>query len=95
MIHTTYAISPTLLNEVAFNYNGNRINIVPTGLYQAPSSFNFNRLFTGPNSDNRIPAIQLSGPRVRYTRSPAGLGTTRRMTTRFATICLGRRVRTR
>jgi len=61
VIHTTYAIKPTILNEVAFNYNGNRINIIPTGLYQAPSSFNFNRLFSGPNNDNRIPAIQLSG----------------------------------
>src|SRR5713226_5951941 len=29
VIHTTYSISPTLLNEVAFNYNGNRINIIP------------------------------------------------------------------
>src|SRR5260370_2096685 len=29
VIHTTYAISPTLLNEAAFNYNGNRINIIP------------------------------------------------------------------
>src|SRR5712692_2188360 len=29
VIHTTYAISPTLLNEASFNYNGNRINIIP------------------------------------------------------------------
>src|SRR3984957_4073755 len=29
VVHTTYAISPNLLNEIAFNYNGNRINIVP------------------------------------------------------------------
>jgi|SRR5579859_2216170 len=61
VIHTTYAISPTLLNEVAFNYNGNRIIISPIGLVSAPSSFTFNRLFTGPNSDNRIPNISLSG----------------------------------
>ena len=61
VIHTTYAISPTLLNEVAFNYNGNRINITPTGLIAAPSSFTFNRLFTGPNNDNRIPDINLQG----------------------------------
>ena len=27
--HTTYAISPNLLNETAFNYNGNRISITP------------------------------------------------------------------
>jgi len=61
VIHTTYAISPTLLNEVAFNYNGNRINIIPTGLVTAPSSFNFTRIFSGPNSDNRIPNISLAG----------------------------------
>jgi hypothetical protein len=61
VVHTTYAISPTLLNEVAFNYNGNRINITPTGLISAPSSFTFKRLFTGPNNDTRIPNINLQG----------------------------------
>ena len=61
VVHTTYVISPTLLNEVSFNYNGNRINIIPAGLVSAPSSFQFNRLFTGPNVDNRIPSIALSG----------------------------------
>ncbi len=61
VVHTTYTISPTLINEVAFNYNGNRINIVPTGLVGAPSNFTFSRIFTGPNNDNRIPAIILSG----------------------------------
>src|SRR2546430_7074525 len=29
VVHATYAISPNLLNEAAFNYNGNRINIIP------------------------------------------------------------------
>jgi Carboxypeptidase regulatory-like domain len=61
VIHTTYVISPTLLNEASFNYNGNRINIIPNGLVSAPSGFTFNRLFTGPNADNRIPQIQLGG----------------------------------
>ena len=59
VIHTTYAISPTLLNEASFNYNGNRINIIPTGLISAPSDFTFNRLFTGPNNNDRIPNINL------------------------------------
>src|SRR5882672_9893157 len=68
VIHTTYTISPTLLNEVAFNYNGNRINIIPApgaglkGLalptgYDATNS----RLFSGPNNLNRIPNIDLNG----------------------------------
>jgi hypothetical protein len=61
VIHTTYAVSPTLLNEAAFNYDGNRINIIPTGLVSAPSAFTFNRLFTGPNVDTRIPSIDLGG----------------------------------
>jgi Carboxypeptidase regulatory-like domain len=66
VIHTTYTISPTLLNEAAFNYNGNRIHIIPNGLVSAPDpSTGFtegaNRLFTGPNVDTRIPSINLSG----------------------------------
>ena len=61
VIHTTYVIKPNLLNETSFNYNGNRIHIIPTGLISAPSGFTFNRLFTGPNQDNRIPSINLNG----------------------------------
>ena len=66
VIHTTYTISPTLLNEVAFNYNGNRINIIPfagAGLKSlaVPSGFTSNRLFSGPNNLDRIPNIDLNG----------------------------------
>ena len=61
VVHTTYVVSPSLLNEAAFNYNGNRINIIPNGLVNAPSGFTFNRLFTGPNESNRIPTINLAG----------------------------------
>ena len=66
VVHTTYTISPTLVNEVAFNYNGNRINIVPyaaTGLTNLalPSGWTGSRLFSGPNNLNRIPNIDLSG----------------------------------
>jgi len=63
VIHTTYAISPTLLNEAAFNYNGNRIIINPTGLITADGTDydTSHRLFTGPNNDNRLPNINLQG----------------------------------
>ena len=61
VIHATYVISPTLLNETAFNYNGNRIHIIPNNLVSAPTGFTFNRLFTGPNASNRIPSINLNG----------------------------------
>ena len=61
VVHATHVISPTLLNEIAFNYNGNRIHIIPTNLVSAPSSFTFTRLFTGPNASDRIPSVNLSG----------------------------------
>jgi hypothetical protein len=60
VIHATYSISPTLLNETAFNYNGNRINIVPQGIITRPSGFNVPELFPG-NNLNRIPTISLAG----------------------------------
>ena len=61
VVHATYIIRPNLLNEVAFNYDGNRIHILPQGVYQAPSGFTFNRIFTGDNVDSRIPDIHLAG----------------------------------
>jgi hypothetical protein len=69
VVHTTYTISPTLVNEVAFNYNGNRINIIPyasTGLASLalPSAYDGSnsRLFGGsPNNLNRIPNIDFGG----------------------------------
>jgi len=68
VVHTTYAISPNLLNEVAFNYNGNRINIVPfagAGLSSLaiPSGYDATntRFFSGPNNLDRIPNIDLKG----------------------------------
>src|SRR5262249_2413450 len=61
VVHTAYIINPRLINEVSFNYNGNRINIVPiaaSGLASLalPSGYNAtnSRLFTGPNNLNRI-----------------------------------------
>jgi len=64
VVHATQIISPRLLNEVAFNYNGNRINIIPVAAFGAPlgapTDFTFNRVFTGPNESDRIPTINLS-----------------------------------
>src|SRR5271157_2210645 len=65
VIHTAYTISPSLVNETSFNYNGNRIHILPSAgsLFAVPSGFAFNNYFTGPdtNPDSRIPNIALSG----------------------------------
>jgi hypothetical protein len=62
VIHTAYTISPTLVNEASFNYNGNRIHILPVGLVSAPDG-SYGRFFnvSGQNSDNRIPTINLNG----------------------------------
>src|SRR5580692_8407078 len=68
VVHATYAINPNLLNEVAFNYNGNRINIVPfagagLGSLALPTGYDSTntRFFSGPNNLNRIPNIDLKG----------------------------------
>jgi Carboxypeptidase regulatory-like domain/TonB dependent receptor len=68
VVHTTYAINPNLLNEIAFNYNGNRINIVPfagagLGSLAIPTGYDATntRFFSGPNNLDRIPNIDLGG----------------------------------
>lgn len=65
VLHTAYATSPNLVNEVSFNYNGNRIHILPAGLVSAPAGFTFAPFFPhtgdGQNTLNRIPAVQLNG----------------------------------
>jgi hypothetical protein len=62
VVHTVYSISPSILNEVAFNYNGNRINILPLAgsVIGRTSDFKVPELFPA-NSLNRFPSIQLSG----------------------------------
>jgi hypothetical protein len=60
VIHATYAVSPTLLNETSLNYSGNRISFVPQGIVTRPSNLNIPELFAG-NSMNRIPSIELWG----------------------------------
>jgi hypothetical protein len=61
VVHATYNIRPNLLNEIAFNYDGNRINILPLGIYTQPTGFTegANKIFSGAN--NVIPDINLSG----------------------------------
>ena len=61
VVHTVDVISPTLVNEIAFNYNGDRFALLPVGLVTAPSDFTFHRYFDGPNADDRIPDILLFG----------------------------------
>ncbi len=46
VVHATHIISPTLLNEIAFNYGGNRINMLPLGKYKlSDTGFQQHKLF--------------------------------------------------
>jgi hypothetical protein len=60
VLHTVYVINPALVNEASFNYNGNRVTLLPVGLVTAPSDFRFNRYFDGPNNLDRIPTVILA-----------------------------------
>jgi hypothetical protein len=61
-VHLMHTISPTLLNEIAYNQGGNSILFTPSGLYVQPSGLSIPRFFTvAPNPLNRNPGISLSG----------------------------------
>jgi carboxypeptidase family protein len=46
VIHAVNTIRPNLLNEIAFNYDGNRINMVPSGLWDlTKTKFQQNKIF--------------------------------------------------
>ena len=67
VVHATYTISPTLLNEAAFNFNGNNIDINDVGVYQKPSGYTVKNFFNA-NVDNKLPAISIGSPyNISYT----------------------------
>jgi hypothetical protein len=67
VVHATWTISPTLLNEAAFNLNGNNLNITDQGLWQGPSGYTTPSLF-GANTDNKLPGIAIGFPYLKsYT----------------------------
>ena len=59
VIHATDIIRPNLLNEISFNYDGNRIHILPQGVITAPG-FTFNKIFSAANPLTRAPEINLA-----------------------------------
>jgi hypothetical protein len=60
VVHLTYAVSPTLLNEAAFNFNGNWIDLTPVGIYKKPAGWTAAQLFNH-NALDRMPTISLGG----------------------------------
>jgi hypothetical protein len=67
--HLIHTISPNLLNEIAFNYNGNRINILPLGTPALESPFELAKIFPRqPGKPNNIPTINLAtGTQAQYS----------------------------
>ncbi|HXK05265.1 MAG TPA: TonB-dependent receptor [Verrucomicrobiae bacterium] len=67
VVRATYTISPTLLNEASFNFNGNNLDINDVGLYQKPSGYTVPNFFQA-NKDNKLPGISIGSPyNVSYT----------------------------
>lgn len=60
VVHLTETINPNLLNEVAFNLNGNWIDLTPVGVYQQPAGWSATQLFHN-NALNRLPTINIGG----------------------------------
>jgi hypothetical protein len=61
VVNLTYSISPTVVNEISYNFNGNKLHLTPTGVYQRPSDFNVPQYFPA-NNLNRLPVMQFGNP---------------------------------
>jgi len=60
VVHAVNTIRPNLLNEIAFNYDGNRINMLPSGLWKLQGTqYQQNKIFGFPSGV--LPIISLSG----------------------------------
>jgi hypothetical protein len=63
VIKLTQTISPNLLNETSFNYNGNQIHLNPVGVFTQPSGWTGQTFFPlASNRESRMPEIQLGAP---------------------------------
>jgi Carboxypeptidase regulatory-like domain len=74
VIKLTQTISPTLLNETAFLYSGNKINLTPIkgpgGSFVQPSGWSATTFFPLANNlGSRLPEIQLKGKPLNTTWS--------------------------
>ncbi len=56
----TYIISPTVVNEVAYNFNGNNITLSPVGVYKKPAGWSIPEFF-GSNLADRMPTVGIGG----------------------------------
>ena len=70
VVHATMSIKPTLLNELAFNYNGNDITLADWGKWTKSNGFNTAPLFSGVNNLNKMPSINVGGGGVGFNYDP-------------------------
>jgi hypothetical protein len=62
-VKLTQTLSPTLLNETAFLFSGNKINLDPVGVFTQPPGWTGTTFFPAANNRlNRMPEIQLGAP---------------------------------
>jgi len=60
VIKLTGELTPTVLLEGAFNFNGNKINIAPSGTnYLKPTGWSAKSFFPGNDPANRLPSVNL------------------------------------
>ena len=62
VVRLTQTLTPNLLNETAFNFDGNKLSFTPTGVYAQPTGFKVGSFFTGNNPLNRLPEVDLGAP---------------------------------
>ncbi len=65
VVHATWSITPSLLNEIGYNQNGNTLTLAPSGIYARPSGLSIPELFAG-NNENRLPSVNLSKTGTNY-----------------------------
>jgi hypothetical protein len=70
VVHATISIKPNLLNEAAFNYNGNDITLADDGKWTQPSGWGTAPLFTGVNKLNKMPTINVGGGGIGFDYDP-------------------------
>lgn len=61
VVRLTWTMTPTVVNELSYNFNGNKIDIVPTGTYVRPNGFNVPEYFAN-NNLNRLPVVNINNP---------------------------------
>ena len=66
VIRLSYSIRPNLLNEIAYDENGNNITIGNSGITKAPSGWAPTPLFSDVNVTGKLPRVNVGGGNVGF-----------------------------